>query len=115
MMVIHTEEILKRRGLNKGGRVQKFIDSEVLRYCSPLTPWRTGHLADKAAGLGSVIGSGIIKYAAEYARKQYYENGGYGKEGVNNGGSRGRLWFKRMKGLHLQDILKGLRKICQRR
>ena len=113
-MVIHTEEILRRRGLNKGGRVQKFIDSEVLRYCDPLTPHLSGKMI-KSATKGTVIGSGIIKYVAKYARRQYYENRGYGKEGVQNGGSRGRLWFARMKLIYKKAILDGAKKIAGRR
>ena len=30
-----------------------------------------------------------------YARKQYYSNAGYGKEGNSKGGLRGKLWVKR--------------------
>ena len=114
-MVIHTEEILRRRGLNKGGRVQKFIDSEVIRYCDPFTPFRTGFLKNDSWRAGTVIGSGIIKYVAKYARKQYYENGGFGKEGINNGGLRGRLWFARMKLKYKKVILNGAKKIAGRR
>lgn len=113
-MVIHTQEIIRRRGLDKGGRVQKFIDSEVLRYCDPLTPFRNGDLK-KSAISGSVIGSGIIKYNVKYARKQYYENGGHGTEGVNNGGTRGRLWFARMKEKYKRVILDGAKRIAGRR
>lgn len=114
-MVIHTEEIIRRRGLNKGGRVQKFIDSEVLRYCDPLTPFRNGFLKNDSWRSGTVIGSGIIKYNAKYARKQYYENGGHGTQGVNNGGTRGRLWFARMKEKYKRVILDGAKRIAGRR
>ena len=30
-----------------------------------------------------------------YARRQYFENAGYGKEGNSKGGLRGKLWVKR--------------------
>ena len=33
-----TREIIERRGLQKGGRVQKFVDSEVIRYSDPYIP-----------------------------------------------------------------------------
>lgn len=114
-MMIHTDEIIRRRGLDKGGRVQKFIDSEVMRYCDPMTPFRTGFLKNDSWRFGTVIGSGIIKYVAKYARKNYYENGGNGKEGVNRGGQRGRLWFARMKQKYKKVILDGARKIAGRR
>lgn len=95
--------------------MQKFIDSEVLRYCDPLTPFRTGFLKNDSWRSGTVIGSGIIKYNAKYARKQYYENGGHGTEGVNNGGTRGRLWFARMKEKYKKVILDGAKRIAGRR
>lgn len=113
-MTIHTQEIIRRRGLDKGGRVQKFIDSEVIRYCDPMVPFRTGFLKNSAIS-GTVIGSGVIKYIAKYARKQYYENGGHGTEGVNNGGTRGRLWFARMKEKYKRVILDGAKRIAGRR
>ena len=49
-------EILQTRGLESGGKVQKFIDSEVLRRCDPYVPMDTGSL--KRSGItGTVIGS----------------------------------------------------------
>ena len=46
---------------------QKIIDSEVLRLCSPMVPHRTGAL-ERSGTLGTVIGSGEVKYIAPYAR-----------------------------------------------
>jgi hypothetical protein len=112
-MYIHTDEIIKNRGLEKGGKAQKYVDSEVLRYCDPFVPFRTGDL--KRSGiLGTKIGSGEVRYDIKYARKNYYENGGNGTEGLNRGGSRGRLWFKRMKIKFLGVIKDGIKKICRR-
>ncbi|MBQ8569330.1 MAG: capsid protein [Oscillospiraceae bacterium] len=112
-MQIHTEEIIRRRGLERGGRAQKFVDSEVLRYCDPMVPKRTGALIQSGIH-GTVKGSGIIRYDIKYARKNYYENGGHGAEGTANGGKRGRLWFRRMKAQHKAAIFEGLRRICGR-
>lgn len=82
---------------------QKIIDSEVLRRCDPLIPLDTGML--KKSGItNTVIGSGIVTYATPYARKQYYENAGYGNH--NASGLRGKLWFERMKANDLEDIKK---------
>lgn len=106
-----TEQLLRERGLNKGGKVQKFIDSEVIRCMDPFTPFRNGDLK-KSAILGTVIGSGLIKYAAPYARRNYYENAGRGAEGTQNGGRRGRKWFERMKPVYLATILDGAAKIA---
>lgn len=52
-------------------RMQKFVDSEVLRRCSPRVPFQTGML-DKSGKLGTVIGSGEVNYIAPYAAAQYY-------------------------------------------
>lgn len=112
-MFIHTDDIINRRGLNRGGRAQKFVDSEVVRYCDPLVPFRNGDLK-KSWRLGTVIGSGIIRYNIKYARKNYYENGGFGVQGLQNGGERGRLWFARMKTKYKEAILNGLARICRR-
>lgn len=106
-----TEQLLRERGLNKGGKVQKFIDSEVIRCMDPFTPFRSGTLK-KSATLGTVIGSGLIKYVAPYARRNYYENAGRGTEGTQNGGRRGRKWFERMKPVYLSTILSGAAKIA---
>lgn len=100
--------------MEKGGRAQKYVDSEVLRYCDSLTPFRSGDL--KKSGIsGTKKGSGIVRYTAKYAKKQYYENAGFGVQGVNRGGQRGRLWFRRMKQTYKQAILNGVKKICGRK
>jgi hypothetical protein len=67
---------------------QKFLDSEILRATAPFVPLRTGTLV-KSGTIGTVIGSGKVKYIAPYARRQYYENKG--------SGLRGKLWFERSK------------------
>jgi len=105
-----TEQLLRDRGLQKGGKVQKFIDSECIRCMDKYTPMQTGFLK-RSVILSSVIGSGILKYVALYARSAYYNNAGRGKEGTARGGLRGRNWFERMKAAYLKSILDGARKI----
>ena len=107
-----TAELLRERGLQPGGRAQKYVDSEVIRCVDKYVPFNTGFLK-KSVRLGSVIGSGgVLKYVAPYARKNYYENAGKGKQGISSGkGLRGRLWFERMKAVCLQHILDGVSKI----
>ncbi len=95
--------ILAKRGLEAKGAVQKFIDSEVLRYCDPYIPFRSGILR-KSGTLGTVIGTGLVKWSTPYARRQYYENKGNGK--------RGKLWFERMKVNHKNSIIKGAAEIA---
>lgn len=106
-----TNELLAARGLQPGGRVQKFIDSEVTRYCDGYVPMKDGNLK-KSHKPATVVGSGLVTYNTPYARKNYYDNKGMGKEGLNNGGKRGRLWFERMKADHKQDILNGAKKMA---
>lgn len=85
-------------------KTQEYVDSSVLRYCDPLVPMRTGVL--KRSGiLGTIIGSGDVRYIAPYAKKQYYENRGTGQ--------RGKMWFERMKGQHLDGILAGAASIAK--
>lgn len=45
---------------------QEIVDSEVLRFCGPMVPKRTGAL-ERSGTLGTVIGSGEVKYVAPYA------------------------------------------------
>lgn len=87
-------------------RAQKYVDSEVLRYCDPLTPMQTGMLI-KSGKLGTVIGSGNIQYTAPYARHQYYDTATSRSYDAN----RGSNWFERMKTAHKSDIYSGLKQI----
>ena len=63
--------IKKEHGITNVGRVQKNIDSNCLRYMSQYVPFVTGVL-DKAATIGTVIGSGKIVQTAPQARYLYY-------------------------------------------
>lgn len=78
---------------------QKLIDSEVLRLCSPLIPFRTGTL-ERSGTLGTVIGSGEVKYTVPYAREQYYNTA----TTRNYDPNRGAKWFERMKTAHKKEI-----------
>ena len=97
-----SEDFSKRRG-EQFDAVQKMVDSEVLRQSDPYVPMRTGMLK-KSGILGTVIGEGIVKYIAPYARQNYYTNDGRGQEGTQNGGLRGKYWFERMKADHKDEI-----------
>ena len=98
------QSMLKKRGLEDGGAVQKAVDSEVLRRSDPYVPFRAGFLK-KSGILGTKIGSGEVIYNAVYAKKNYYENAGRGKQGAATGGLRGKYWCERMKTDHLKDII----------
>lgn len=86
-------------------QMQKFVDSEVLRYSDAMIPLQTGMLK-KSGVLGTVIGSGVVQYIAPYARKQYYDTATSRSYDAN----RGAQWFERMKTAYKSDILKGLKK-----
>lgn len=83
-------------------RAQQFVDSEVLRYCSPKVPFDTGML-EKSGKLGTVIGSGEVNYIAPYAAPQYYNTAQSRPYDANRGGK----WFERMKVSNGKDILNG--------
>lgn len=104
-----TAQILAERGLQRGGRVQTFIDNEVVRLSDRYVPMRTGTLKK---AIGTVYGSGEVKYNTPYAHKNYYENRGRGNEGTSNGGLRGRMWFERMKSVYLERILNGAKRLA---
>lgn len=103
-----TAQILAARGIQRGGRVQTFIDNEVVRHSDKYVPMQSGTLKK---AIGTVYGSGEVKYDTPYARQNYYENRGRGTQGTSNGGLRGRMWFERMKAVSLQFILDGARRI----
>lgn len=125
-----TSEILRRRGLEQGGRVQKYIDSEVLRLSSPYLPHATGAL-EKNGTEATEIGSGEVNYNAPYARYLYYGKVMVGEETrspfaragekkvvterdiqYRGGGLRGSKWFERMKADRKEDILRGAARLA---
>ncbi len=86
-------------------RKQKIVDSEVLRYCSPLVPFRTGALT-RSGTKGTVIGSGNVQYIAPCARFQYYQTA----QTRSYDPRRGAKWFERMKTAHKKDIQRAAEK-----
>lgn len=95
-------DIVNRRKIEKGGPVQKFIDSEVMRLMDPYTPFREGTLKGSPQR-DSIIGSGRILQITDYARRLYYNP----QYNFNEAPRRGGKWFERMKENHKDDILKG--------
>ncbi len=96
--ILATQVLIRTRGIEIGGRVQQFIDSEVLRLTDPYVPMDTSELK-KSGTKSTKIGSGEVKYSTPYARRQYYENKG--------SGLRGSKWFHRSKIDNKQTILSG--------
>lgn len=127
------EELLKRRGLQEGGPVQKFIDSESMRYMSDYMPRRQAGELEHMMVLGTVIGSGQIDIPGPFAH--------YLHEGIlfvspttgspwakkdeikvptdrelqyTGAPMRGKKFFDRMKADHKDDILAGARAVADR-
>lgn len=86
-------------------KAQTFVDSEVLRLCSPLVPYRNGAL-EGSGTLHTRTGTGVVTYKTPYARRWYYEPANF-----NGAPQRGNRWFERMKQQSGQTILKGAQKI----
>ena len=99
-------QLLSERGLSPHGEVQKYVDSSVLRYSAKYIPKDTGTLI-RSGTQHTVIGSGRVRYVTPYAKPVYYSNAGYGRNGTQRGGLRGKLWFERMKADCKDKILKG--------
>ncbi len=88
---------------------QIFVDNEVLRYSQPLIPFRSGMLV-RSGKVGTVLGSGEVKYIAPYARFQYYSTA----QSRFYDARRGGKWFERMKTAHGKDILNGAKKVMRK-
>lgn len=126
----------KRAALQRGGSVQCFIDSEVMRYMSPLMPRQEGPQGGTMINemiTNTVVGSGYINVATPYARFQHegkvmiYEPTGSTYAPANEGKividknleyngapDRGAFYFERMKKAHEKDILKGAQEVAKK-
>jgi hypothetical protein len=86
---------------------QKYVDSEILRLCEPYIPLKTSMLI-KSGILGTVAGSGEVKWIAPYARYQYYLPEPR-KTRSSPDPNRGSYWFERMWIAHGRAVLAGAR------
>ena len=118
------QTILAKRGLEARGRVQKYVDSTVLRYCDPYAPKDTGSMIQSGV-TATQIGSGRVVYSSPYARFLYYgkvmvspsTGSPWARSGerkivtsrdlhYNGGTKRGSYWFERMKADRKGEILR---------
>ncbi len=90
--------LLANRGLEVKGRVQRVVDSDVIRLTDNYVPMDSGELKRSATNF-TKLGSGEVRYVTPYARRQYYENAG------KSGGLRGKMWFHRSKADNKKAIL----------
>ena len=102
------KQLVNDRQIDEKGRVQKFIDSEVMRLSDPYVPLdisagAMGGTLKRSAIVNTVVGNGLVKWKTPYARRMYY-NPQYNFQGSPK---RGGLWFERMKADHKKNILKG--------
>lgn len=67
---LDAKKILKSRGLNDSGRVQKVVDTETIKFMAEYTPFTTGGLVQ--ATWPTIIGSGLIVQRAPQARYLHY-------------------------------------------
>lgn len=114
------DQILSRRHLQPGGRVQMFIDNEVLKLSEQYLPFQTGDLRN--SGLhGTALGSGEVQYKSPKARYLYYGKVMVGRAPkrltsadltYHGAPQRGAKWFERMKVNHLDQILTGAGKMA---
>ena len=102
------DKILKNHNIEKGGKAQQYIDSEVLRLSDPRTPKDTGELISSGVK-GTKIGSGKVVYNAKHARKMW--EGNYKFQGAP---TRGNYWaIKAMQDGGTVSIIKGLKEILK--
>ena len=120
-------------------KAQAFIDSECMRLMVPYTPRRNG-LLEESVKLGTVLGSGELRYLSPYARYLYYGEiygpnipiyegeqlvGFFSPKGKKKHPTgraliydtsrhplAGKKWFERMKADHADEIRAGAAKIA---
>ena len=98
--------VLKNKGLEEGGAVQLFIDTECLRLCAPMVPKDSNALIE-SGNIHTKIGSGQLEYRTPYARRWYYREANF-----QGAPERGNYWFERMKQQYKEQILKGAQKVA---
>lgn len=125
-------DLLAAYGLEKGGRVQRFIDQKVIDSCTPYVPASPDRTLEFSAQVSTEIGSGLVVWNTPYARYQYY---GFvmtdeaGRTWVGPGETKpvitdrpliydtsqntmaGPFWFERAKADHLTEWLDEARRV----
>jgi hypothetical protein len=97
--------VLKKRGLDPGGKVQVFVAWEVARRNDKYIPLRSGTLKNTVAVKRD--GTQVI-YPAPYAEKQYEETPDTRSYDPHRGGH----WHERMMAAERKDIIKGAAKLA---
>ena len=100
------KKVIHERGLDKNGKVQKFIDTKCLELCRQKVPKDSNTLIESGDNL-TKKGSGELEYRTPYARRWYYMPANF-----NGAPERGNYWFERMKNQYRTKILKAAQKIA---
>lgn len=106
-MIPSVKVIMSKRGLDEGGRVQQFIDTQCLKLCENKIPKDQSFLIQSGV-TNTKIGSGEVKWSTPYARRLYY----HPEYSFNEAPERGAYWFERMKQQHKREIIKGAIKVA---
>lgn len=69
---LEQNDLLAAYGLEKGGRVQRFIDQKVIDGCTPYVPASPDRTLEFSAQVSTEIGGGLVVWNTPYARYQYY-------------------------------------------
>lgn len=101
---------MRKFGLEDGGRVQQYIDTECLRLTNEKMPFDQHNLIESGIN-NTVIGSGEIRYRTPYARPLYYHPE-YNFNTEHNPEAGGYA-FERMKQQYKEQILEGAKKIAK--
>lgn len=96
------------KGLEPGGEVQLFVDTEIIMQCDPYVPKKKGILM-KSPLQASEMGHGKIIYDTPYAKKMYNAPK-YWK--FQNGPLRGPNWVGRMWEARGKEIIRGAQKVA---
>lgn len=117
---INTAKILKSRGLGSDNGVQKYLASEVKRFCDKYTPMQQGDLMKATI---AADGSQIV-YNRPYAHYQYYGKVMAGRAPKSYTGDdltyhgapmRGPQWEKRMLADKSKDIERSVEAFIKKR
>ncbi|WP_018592622.1 minor capsid protein [Terrisporobacter glycolicus] len=102
------QKILTARRLQENGEGQKFLSSQVKKFCDPYVPFQEGPLKNTA-----VVNTKSVIYPSIYARYQYYGVSKLGKP-LNYGHPplRGKMWDKRMMADKGPELVSSVAKFC---
>ena len=117
---IDSNKLLKKLGLGSDNSVQRYMCSEVARFCDPYVPMQQGILKNTTSMASD--GSELI-YTAPYAHYQYYGEVMAGRAPKHytgdsltyHGAMRGKEWDKRMMADKSKDLERSIELFIKRR